>query len=496
MSVTPNERGFFHFDGVAPGRYILRARLRGAAEAQVGVTVLRDREAELVEPLVLDRPSSLGITLRPALAPDGKPWRVELASVSQSGAMEEIAASAASPEGRWTRPALARGDYQVTVMSGDGARWATEKVSVVGGAEEIDVPLPLVEVRGMLKLGTRPLRATLSFGADRGSSAIPLRTDEEGAFAGVVVAPPEKGWEISITADEPVVRRTLERMKPRTSDGVARLDITLPGGVIEGYVRDAFGNSPFETALVTLHPASGETSAQLRVPAKQPFSFAGLAAGRYVLRAEAGGELESGWMELDLREGQTLKVDLLLLKKSVIRGRVTSDHGPLPEAQIDAFPVEHRYPSWARRSDAEGRFQVKLPAWSRSASLAVRAPGHAFRLMRIAVDPENPVVVMMTQLGGRLVAEVPAAAELRNVWLVHAGAAALVAFVPAMAGGTLTEGDPARFTAPFIEPGEYALCLADDTQLPQILAGARPPSCTSGTVAPGGELKLVLPRAE
>jgi hypothetical protein len=436
------------------------------------------------------------VTLHPALAPDGKPWRVQLVRASESGAMDEIATSSASPEGRWSRAALARGDYHVIVMSGADTRWAMEKVTITGGAEEIDVALPLVEVKGTLKLGNEPLRATLSFGAEQGATSIPLESDDEGAFRGVVVAPPEKGWEIAITADDPVVRRTLERVKPRTGDGTARVDIALPSGAIEGYARDAFGNTPFDMALVTLHPASGETSSQLRVPAKQPFSFSGLAPGRYVLRAEAGGELESNWLELELREGQTLKVDLLLMKKTIVRGRVTSDHGPLPEAQIDAFPIEHRYPSWARRSDAEGRFQIKLPAWSRTASLAVRAPGHAFRLMRVGVDAETPVVVVMTQLGGRLAAEVPASAELRNVWLVHAGAAALVAFVPAMAGGRLEEGDPVRFTAPLVEPGEYVLCLAADPQLPQILAGARPSTCATGTVAPGGELRLVLPRVK
>jgi hypothetical protein len=486
VPTKPNERGFFHFDGVAPGRYVVRARLRGATEARVAVSVLPDREAELVEPLVLDRPSSLGVTLRPPLAPDGKPWRVQLARVFESGTTDEIATAPASREGRWIRPALPRGDYQVVVMSDDEVRWATEAVSIVDSAEEIDLALPLVEVKGTVTLGGKPLRATLSFGD------VPLRSGEDGAFGGIVMAPPEKGWEISITAEQPVVRRTLERIEPRTGDGVARVDLELPSGAIEGSVRDASGLFDFETALITLHPASGETSSQARVPAKEPFSFAGLAAGRYVLRAEAGGELESNWLELELRDGQTLKVDLLLTRKNVVRGRVTSDHGPLPEAQIDAFPLEHRYPSWARRSDAEGRFQIKLPAWSRTVSLAVRAPGHAFRLMRVNVEPESPVVVVMTQLGGRFVAEVPAAAELRDVWLVHAGAAALVAFVPAMAGGKLEEGEPARFTAPFVEPGEYALCLASDAQLPQILAGARPPSCAVGTVAPGGELKLRL----
>jgi hypothetical protein len=409
----PNARGFFHFDGVAPGRYVVRARLRGATDARVAVSVLRDREAELVEPLVLDRPSSLGITLRPPLAPDGKPWRVQLVRVFESGTMDELVTAPASSEGRWIRPALPRGDYEVVVMSEDEARWAAKAVTIVDVAEEIDIALPLVEVKGTVKLGAKPLRATLSVGGDRGTTSVPLESDAEGAFAGMVMTPPEEGWEIAVTADQPVVRRTLERVEPRTTDGIARVDITLPNGAIEGYARDALGLFDFETAFITLHPASGETSSQLRVPAKESFSFAGLTAGRYVLRAEAGGELESNWLELDLREGQTLKVDLLLVHKNVVRGQVTSDHGPLPEAQIDAFPMEHRYPSWARRSDAEGRFQIKLPVWSRSVSLAVRAPGHAFRLMHATVEPGSSIVMVMSQLGGRLAAEVPASAELR-----------------------------------------------------------------------------------
>lgn len=254
------------------------------------------------------------------------------------------------------------------------------------------------------------------------------------------------------------MRRTIANVVPR--DG--RVDITLPDGRVGGTVRDERGAAA-ANALVTLHMAHAETSAQLRTGDDGSFAFAGLQAGHYALRAESG-ERESEWLELELTTAQPLVRDLTLAAKIRITGRVTSDHGPLPNAQIDAFPMEHRYPSWPRRSDAEGRFTIKLPAWTRQVTLAVEAPGHALRLLHAAVDARTPLDIVMTQLGGRLSYALPKDADLRNVWLRHGNAAILAAFVPQNA---------------FVEPGEYALCDAS--------------RCVNGTVAPGAELELMLP---
>lgn len=494
-TTVPNRRGFFHFDGIPPGDYILRAALEESTEAKTTVRVLPDREAELVEPLMLDVRKALTLRLSPPVAPDGEPWRVELSRAGAGDHYEPVAGSAASAEGVWSREGLASGDYSVMILSSNQTRWALREVTIAGRSEEVDIRVPLLHVRGQLRIGSRPLRATIWFGGDRGPSAVPVISDEEGHFAGIVAAPSGKSWSaVTVTAEHPFVRRTLAGVEPRrVSESEATVDLTLPSGVIEGRVRDQSG-ADVEGAVVTLHMAHNETSGQLRTPQDGEFLFAGLAAGRYALRAESRGR-ESDWIEIDLSASRPATFELVVMPKQRLKGTVVSDHGPIPGAQIDAFPMEHRYPSWARQSDSEGRFEVNLPPWTRRVALAVGAPGHAFRLMQVIADPGSPLLVRLTQLGGRLICNVPSSADARNVWLVHGGAAVLAWFVPNMAGGGTEEtANGKRLTAPLVEPGEYALCIASDAQLPSLLAGERPAAtCAAGTLAPGGELVLTAP---
>lgn len=493
QTTSVSRRGFFFFDGVTPGQYVVRAKLPGTTEAKSSVIVLPDREAELVHPLTLDTPKSLIVNVRPTESPEGK-WLVRLARETASHSYEEVNVSPASPLGEWKRHGLASGKYVLMIMTSSGTRWSLQEIILGDRSETVTVNVPLINVTGKVLLGDRPVRATVWFGGTHGPTAVPIKGGEDGTFEGVVPAPPSEGWpELTITADEPTLRRTLRTVKPRyTGDADAVVDITLPDGLVEGSVRDQDGKV-INNALVTLHAAHAEAAAQLRSGIDGTFSFSGLAPGHYALRAEAG-DRESDWLEIDVSERKPTRLELVLAKKTRLTGRVMSDHGPIPGAGIDAFPLEHRYPSWARTSDAEGNFQLRLPAWTRTIALAARAPGHAFRLMRVSLDKNSPLVVALTQSGGRLTYTVPEAINLRDVWLLHAGAAVLAAFLPEMSGGNATTTNEDRhLTAPFVEAGDYAICLATDEELPLLLSGVRPPAtCATGILPPGGELALSL----
>lgn len=124
LSVAVNERGFFHIDGIPPGGYRVVAWQEGYSRARRDVDIIESAQAELKEPLILDRPRTLQVLVSPPQDPWGKAWRVRLSETGDEPSRSfEVANSVVSEDGAWTRKGLPGGQYRLRVESHLGDGW-------------------------------------------------------------------------------------------------------------------------------------------------------------------------------------------------------------------------------------------------------------------------------------------------------------------------------------------------------------------------------------
>ena len=105
LTAKPDKTGFFHIDGVAPGAYAVRAQYgRVLYSPEIEVEVRPGREAELIDPVVLDYPRQVRVTITPASTPANKPWHVRLAKLIGEQHLDAVTESNATTDGAWQSP--------------------------------------------------------------------------------------------------------------------------------------------------------------------------------------------------------------------------------------------------------------------------------------------------------------------------------------------------------------------------------------------------------
>ena len=226
-----DERGFFHFAGIVPGSYSVTARLAGYSPAVVeNLVVLENAEAELQDPLVLERPLDLTVRVRPSSDPSGGKWGVML--MPSAGGRPRPTNSPlmgfTDAEGAWTGERLESGQYLLHLMDSRGSTLKTEFLDLTAERTTFIVEVPFVEVTGRITLGDEPLKAKVFIGGVSGAVSVSADSDVEGEYSAVI---PERDetWEIDVTAKSP---RIFSRMRDveieANASGEALLDIELP----------------------------------------------------------------------------------------------------------------------------------------------------------------------------------------------------------------------------------------------------------------------------
>ena len=174
-------------------------------------------------------------------------------------------------------------------------------------------------------------------------------------------------------------------MRRPEGKGEAEVEIHLADTRIGGQVVDAAGR-PQEKALVFLRPDGAEDGqVTARTDKSGSFEILGLPEGYATVAAEAVSGAESEVLDIEIREGRfgTPDFDLVVTERQVVRGRVLSENGPVPGAviyfrQADTLLARGDQTS----SDAQGYFDLELPADVSAAHVQVRAPGYGFYLAR------------------------------------------------------------------------------------------------------------------
>ncbi|MFY9824319.1 MAG: carboxypeptidase-like regulatory domain-containing protein [Thermoanaerobaculia bacterium] len=449
-------------------------------------------QSEILEPLELGKPLELEARLDPPLDPFGKPWQLRLLQSEVAGELNDgVWEGTASPEGVWRRPGLAPGGYRLLVLGEGDERWAARELQLDSGQTSVNIRIPLVPVRGTVTLGKAPLAATLWFGGRRGGRRIRMDSDEKGRYAGLLSE--EGTWPLEIAAAERHLRLSLDPVEVKVPSGktTATVDVRVPDTRVAGEVVDS-SNHKVPGALVSIFRSG---ASQVETDEKGEFELRGLKPGIAGIEAEDGTRT-SGAVEVRVEEEhETPRLHLILQETMKVSGRVVSSQGPVPGAELTAFPALDQVglaTAVSAVTGPDGQFTLALHAGTSRIDLLVLAPSFALRMLPVPLEPGRPLEISVDQNGGTLVLEMP---EDHSVFplLAHAGTFTVPALLQrwaALQGSRRTSG---RLVLPNVEPGAYSLCIKASADLRQ---GKEPPSdgrCESGVLSPFGELRLRLP---
>ncbi len=467
-----NAKGFFQFKGLAPGDYSIRGEGKGGLTTQQElVKMLAGTAAELNASLLLDQPKKLTVTVFPRLDPYGNRWIVRMVSNKPRQARGEILAeSPVSNAGDWTHPRLTAGKYTIDILTSKGEVWKFQEVTIDHDDVTVAVAALSATITGSVKLGDRPLQASLSFGGENWPR---IESDSEGRFTGAIPPGEQDERSVLVEAEAPRVRRTIRAHIDKDELGGLHLDVKLPATTLMGRVVKQ-DKSIVPYALLSLSNLERQKFDQAWGQQDGSFQVAGYEPGTYGVTADSGPEGKSRETTVVLREGELTEVELTVEKTETVRGRITIGEVPIIAADIFAFPRDTTAPSVPHaRTDESGFFEIVLPPGTTTFDGLVIHPAFDVMLGRATVQHDKQLHIRTQQIGGTVVLE----AKPYSVTLFHGGAELDAGNVADLTGGSVAA---ARTTLPRLEPGHYTACTLDK-------------KCVSGYLPPHGTLTLSLP---
>ncbi|MGH9424525.1 MAG: carboxypeptidase regulatory-like domain-containing protein [Thermoanaerobaculia bacterium] len=484
-----SKRGFFQFDGLAPGRYRVSATGPPLVSHATEIDLIGTAEAELRQPLLLGDARRLTVHLSPPADASGRPWLVELASIQEEAQRSTIVGTDVAKGGVCEFASLLPGVYRVTVRQGLQAQWHSETIDI-NRDEDLQITIRAAIVRGTVRLGEHPIRATLWFGGDKSVIRVPIRTNGSGQY--VVRVPQLEGdsWpEIDVIAEQPSLRRALSDVKllPTSEDGIFRLDIDLPARAIAGQVVDAEGK-PVSGVPVNVSSATNlDRIVNILSDGSGSFAFDGLPAGDYSIHAQDGGR-ESQVVSISLGERDRVQdVRLVLTEEDRMNVHVTSDFGAVIGARVWLMPTNRSATVVAPVvTDINGNAEVQFRRDETQVDIVVAAPVLPFTFFRTVARSDVPLEVALNRAGSVLkLAWSQKTMPIVGLALKHRGAMLPLLFVYQEATGASAsrDGETAVLAISSADPGDYAICDARTTT-----AG----SCAGGMLATGAQLMLQL----
>jgi len=504
---TPvNSRGFFQMDGVPPGAYILEARHERFAPSITSVKVVPGEVTEIANPpLLLELPKVVELYVDPATDPLGQPWSVKLQKLDHdSSRLTPVADGTVALDGSWKKPGIPPGRYLLRIGLKSGETWWLDQIEVNETSAPVQVRLDLLDVKGSVQLGDKPLPSKLSFGGRFGAVRIEALADDKGKFKALL---PKAGeWMVHVESEDPPVQREFPklRIEPRPGTHKADLDLQLPDTALRGRVIDEKGE-PIPKAIVTAlaYGAVREDEVQSRTDDTGHFEFRGLLPGATLVEADAGQDrfADPVTVSIPREEKDSPSVVLTARPKLRVAGTVVSSAGPVAGARVKAAPAGMPYIGIRTvTSDVQGRFEVALPFAAKEMLLTVSAPGFAFRMLRLPVPESRQFTVGVDQVAGTLVVERNETLDVQDpnapmIYLLGNGSSEALPHLLGWArtAGTLNQ-DSKRSVIPAVEPGEYQACWVLPAEHDALDFGITPQGrCVSGVLAPNGELSLKLP---
>lgn len=492
LTAHVNERGFFQLTGIAPGEYVVTARLEGFSPASAPpVTLSAAMETELREPLLLRRPTALEIRLHPETDPYGQPWHLDLASGGTSSPprrLESAGRGVADATGVWRKEGLADGKYLLFVNDFTGSRWRADWIEVEPGMPPRDLDLNLVRVEGHVLFGNEPMETTVWLEQKKAGSRIRFDSDEKGRFDGYLPAEGEWAVDLELPRQGAQALDPVEVKRPASS-GAARVEIRIPDTHLAVLVTDEAGAPMPDAEVVILSdPERLRREAQVRTDGKGEVVLRGIVPGvvhLYAKKDEASSDWTVRTVAEDRDEGT---VSLVLREKIRLAGQVVAAAGPVAGARVIVFSdIIPGARGWVERalSEADGQFQLRLDRSFSGGTLVLVAPGFAGRLVRLnpPASKDERLELTVDPTSGEALVGLGPAGTLQAVLRHTGGQVPLWAFLQE---GVARPAESDRFLLERLEPGDYALC--PDRWSP-------PGACSTGTLPANGRLELTLPES-
>ena len=509
-TASVSERGFFQFEGVAAGSYLLQVEQPGYAPAKMQpLEVWPESESALQDPLILRRPLEVEFQIHPALDWLQQPWTIRVIrrvdsgpAFDQSGWMERKA----DRTGLLRLSNQSPGRFDVTVIDSLGNPLHNGADLFIDGPESAhqEILLELIDLRGELSFRGEPLAATLWFGGRSGAEHSKMVADAEGHFEGVL----QRGgkWLVEIEAKELEIDSSVEVVVRPAKDRDAEVEIELPDSEIFGRVVDEAGQ-PVEGASVQF--ASSVDSVFIFSEADGGFQFLAAPIGPGQLSADdrrPDGDFTSDPVRFQVVEGQAEGPFELRLRATVpFAGKIVSERGPVPGAIISwASQEPELLHTGSARSDLDGGFHGTVDRRSQTLRLTISPPGHALTAALVEFGA-TPVTVRVGIESGTLRVRVPGSErELMDqgtrVLFFQNG---LLLNTPDLGLWAMGHGQPLMTsgenevvaTIPWLAPGQYQACLlVRSLRTAESLAQqlARTANCASGYLAAGSTLELTL----
>lgn len=494
QTVQPEKNGFFHFDGLTPGEYVVRAAStdRTLLSEDVPVVVVEEALAELREPLLLGRPVPLRVLLTPNADPWGEPW---LVSLERTGLVPGIVGkSAARPDGEWSSGPLRAGKYSLEIAASRGGVWFSDEVDIAGEPVSIAPSVFSTRITGRVTLGARPLESSLQFRSADGATAA-FSSDAEGAYEGFLPHVKDEGWTVVVKSDQPHVEHVFTSVVPqqRPDSFEVRADLRVPATSFTGLVVDPAGTP--QKAIVNVLSAE-RNLVQTHAGEDGQFELFGLSPGSYAIHAEAF-LAESDIQQFEL--GDTVPAEplrIVVKDQQRIEGRVFSAGGPVAGAEVRVYATDVPQQLVVRRlTDARGQFVAVVPGAARQIDVTVEAAGFDLRLLHTPIG-NDVLQLKLEQRGGSLVLPAAEAGDLQP-YLEHAGATRpLASILDGPFAHRLSVGGETRVAISPIEPGAYSVCMVTHSEREALRAGAidRRERCTDGYLPPYGTVTLASPK--
>lgn len=497
LETSVGERGFFQLAGLRPSAYRLVASAPGYAPSRIGPIEARpDLESALLDPLVLRRPSALTLQLDPPTDPWGESWEVDLSRISEEEARTLSSVSGeATADGSFYQDGLSPGQYQVALIGSNDTRWYWEELEVGPAPTFHTVVLPLIQVEGEVARDEELVNGTLWFGTHEGVRRVSFEV-VDGEFEGLLPSPGHWPVEWIASGEEggTVELRPIEVPDER----YVELRLELPATEVVGAVVDSEGRpvSEAEVRAVGARTADGKAVEGSGTTDDQGrFRILGLEPGAYGIRASRGKSrsvVSPLTVSEDLEGGD---VRLVLQEELLLFGSVTSRGRAVAGARVLSWPTLGEAVGASIHSTVtgpNGEFEIATTGTPGPWVFLVSAPSFAVHWGVDQVSGRDSVDIALDRHPGTLIIE-SAEGALDSVLLVHAGAFLPVRGFVLMAFHERRPRDQdGALVIDGLEPGEYALCDAR-----AVLAGGGAPgeSCSTGVLAPYGELRLSPPAA-
>jgi carboxypeptidase family protein len=465
---TFGKRGGVQLADIPPGVYLLEITAPGFAPSRTyPVEILDQREAVLRHPIVLEPPLTLRLTIDPPADPNGAPWSVELRRKGEFGRSTDAGPITVrrldDAPGVFEVHDQSPGWFTIEVAGAHQQFRVTHRIEVTSELDtEQTISIPLVRAHGSVTFGGEPVAARLFFGWRDGADRIIVDANREGSFA--TLLPRTGTWPVDVALNGDEVTTNTEVV---VADDDHEIAIDIPGIEVTGTVFDANGQRAAHADVDLMTTGKWSRSVRTRTNADGTFRFRGVRPGTATLSArDRWTSEESQHVSVPVAEGAANRVELHIESQRTLAGVVTSAGAPVIGAPVSGYALVDNWTSQVRAvSDMTGRFELRFPASTRRALIAVRAPGRVLQSFEVAVGSE-PVTLDLAPVGGMVRIRYPP--ESSAVMLRRFGV--LVPPIDLMqwaAEQGQRNGEPGSLSVPNLAPGMYEACLLANSRCEQ-----------------------------